>query len=645
MKKLLWSLLIAASIVGATNAFQLTFGWFGEWDPIRDKFSVVHFTLPDETANNFQGWFFWLPTQQILPKQSVTFNGVTKTCSKKVRGLYYTNAKGSRLWPLDQQTLNGLKLLSSDYSTLQINDALYTTCGTSWSAEIYSIYGQIWYEDNGADLGTLSAWLMYDVTNNAVDTTPWVWLYPTLQYFNNQTPIGYIYDNVGGIGFVGGQLPASVHQSIVSLIKTDTWKNINNIFWFAPWTTNIRVNGVPCVWTWCFPWGWANAWMDTIWNISVLGNVLLSRGGLEASDRQSVLGNPSMQSSVVFSDVVNTADILNKLRKNADSLCRGAEEITTVTSSTITDYITAYQTSHAGNNPKVICVANDAGGDEFQDTADALHIDLSDPDQYNGIEFVVKWRNVVLEGSIPSKQDAINIFVDNGNILLSNGNFNTEVVNATNPNSTNYTIFNAKWGMMNAYDDVAPIIGSMIQNTPLNPGGQTGTQTVAAWQYYLQQNLGDPAAHPLVSAKFVYDTMLIASWAGSTGAVTKANFGVYLRGNIFANWLIAGADGLDNPTGIVNKYYIHGRLASLNTALAPSQPRKTLINDIFGTYGATLQNYINFSNVFARQCLVNGYAADENGNVTAQPCKVSGDTFKFNPIVLINTGVPTKLLP
>lgn len=34
--------------------------------------------------------------------------------------------------------------------------------------------------------------------------------------------------------------------------------------------------------------------------------------------------------------------------------------------------------------------------------------------------------------------------------------------------------------MMNAYDDVAPIIGSMIQNTPLNPGGQTGTQTVAA---------------------------------------------------------------------------------------------------------------------------------------------------------------------
>jgi len=75
--------------------------------------------------------------------------------------------------------------------------------------------------------------------------------------------------------------------------------------------------------------------------------------------------------------------------------------------------------------------------------------------------------------------------------------------------------------------------------------------------------------------------------------------------------LIAGADGLDNPTGIVNKYYIHGRLASLNTALAPSQPRKTLINDIFGTYGATLQNYINFSNVFARQCLVNGYSNGE----------------------------------
>jgi hypothetical protein len=45
----------------------------------------------------------------------------------------------------------------------------------------------------------------------------------------------------------------------------------------------------------------------------------------------------------------------------------------------------------------MICVANDAGGDDFQDTADALRIDLSDTDQYSGIEFVVKGRNVILE--------------------------------------------------------------------------------------------------------------------------------------------------------------------------------------------------------------------------------------------------------
>jgi hypothetical protein len=88
----------------------------------------------------------------------------------------------------------------------------------------------------------------------------------------------------------------------------------------------------------------------------------------------------------------------------------------------------------------------------------------------------------------------------------------------------------------------------------------------------------------------------------------------------------------------VNKYYIHGRLASLNTALEPSAPRRNLINDIFGTtYGALLQSYINFSDIFTRQCLLNGYASDAAGVQTAQPCKVNNDVFKFNPLVLINT--------
>ena len=586
---------------------------------------MVHFTLPNVAVNDFQGWFFWLPTKQLIPAITVTYNASTKTCSKQVRWLYYTNAKGSRIWPLDQQSLNGLKLLDSNYNNLQINGALYTTCGTSWSTELYSIYGQISYVDISSSTGlwSISAWLMYDIPNNAVDTT--LWLFPTLQYFNNQTPLWYMYDNVWGIWFVWWPLPVAAHVGVLNLIKSYTGRNINNIFGFVPWTTNIQA--ITSGGTFIL-WGWISAWLDTIWNISVLGNVLLSRWGLEVGDRQSVLGNPSRSSSIVFSDVINTSDILNTLRKNSDSACRWQQKIAqgwdigTLVSGT----------------PRTVCVYNDAGREDF-DTAlgsdEPLVINLANTSDYDGIEIVVKWRNVVLEWSVPEKSNAINLFVDNGNVLLKNWDFATEVVNWA-MFSTDYAVFTAKWAMVNDFDDVAPIVANIVSQIP------SGGASTYAW--YFAQNWTNQATP--VSASFLYDTLQLFSGAGNSWAAAAVSYWVYLRWNIFVNGLLMWWAAGDVPSGLVNKYYIHGRLASLNTALEPSAPRRNLVNDIFGAwYGALLQSYINFSDIFSWQCLLNWYAADSNGTQTAQPCKVSNDAFKFNPLVLINTGVPSKLLP
>jgi hypothetical protein len=634
MKKALTTLFIISSVSLSVNGFDLTFDSFSNGDPIRDKFSVVHFTLPDTTVNNFQGWFFWLPTKQLpisawtcggkthnYMQWCVSYNSTSKPCSKQVRGLYYTNAKGSRLWPLDQQSLNWLRLLNADYNNLQVSDGLYTTCGTSWSAEIYSIYGQISYYDTiiGTWLGTVSAWLAYDIPNNAVDTT--VWLFPTLQYFNNQTPLWYIYDNIWGIGFVGWQLPPIAHSGVLNLIKTNTGKNINNIFGIGPNGITLPWFGGPYTLT-----TGANAGIDTVWNISVLGNVLLSRGGLEVTDRQSILGNPSRTSSIVFSDVVNTSDILNTLRKNADTACRGQQKITAGG-----DLTTLYS-----GNPRTICIYNDNGGDDFNlaDGSDIpVEIDLSNVSSYNGIEIVVKWRNVVLQWSVPSKEYAINLFVDNGNVLLKNGTFASEVV-AWNTYSTNYAVFDAKWSVMNNFEDIEPIVNNVIAAIPWW-GAQTN---------YLATNW-NVNAHPQVSARFIYDTLIYAAGQGNTWAIGAINYGVYLRWNIFVNGLLVWWDAGNVPSGITNKYYIHGRLASLNTALEPSLQRKDLINDTFWGYWALLQSYINFANTFWRQCILNGYAADSYGVQTQQPCKVSNDVFKFNPLVLINTWAPSRLLP
>jgi hypothetical protein len=146
-----------------------------------------------------------------------------------------------------------------------------------------------------------------------------------------------------------------------------------------------------------------------------------------------------------------------------------------------------------------------------------------------------------------------------------------------------------------------------------------------------------------LSASVVYDAMQDIG----TGLRTKLNFWVLLRWNIFVNGLILWWGGAwDLPAGISNKYYVRWRLASLNTALEPSEPRKTLINKMFwDDWASDLEDYISFNRVFGWQCQLDGYAADADGNKTAQPCQVTDDVFKENPLVLINTWVPTRLLP
>ena len=92
---------------------------------------------------------------------------------------------------------------------------------------------------------------------------------------------------------------------------------------------------------------------------------------------------------------------------------------------------------------------------------------------------------------------------------------------------------------------------------------------------------------------------------------------MYLRGNIFINGLIYGHDG----TPVENKLYIHGKFASLNTGLEPTDSRKNqimaLFNNNFTTYGDGLissfcngENCINFNNTFVWQCQLSCIGTD-----------------------------------
>lgn len=537
MKKLLGLGLV---VVGALSAFtswlSFDFPSFGASDPIGSKFADAHFFTP---GNNYAGSFFWLPTEQILPAVGITVGGDTRYCTKVVRGLYFSNAWGARLWPMDAQTYTGLLSLSADYSDLAMSGGLYTSCAnpaTSGNLELYSMYGQLNYTWKGKAF-KITMGRRYNLTGNSmISGGP---LVSSAQYFNNQTPLGYFYDNIAGVGFIGGLLPFDAHTGIVHLLNTGGY--INSIFRFTTGSTSVlyaHTSGGDFTLT-----GAINAGLDTLWRIAVLGNVLLSKWGLGVDDRRSILGNPNQWSAIVVSDKMNISNSINQLKRNASALCRGKK---------VYDYTT--WTSASEN---IICVG--APADDFTET-DPVVIDLATTADYSDKTIIVYGKNVTLQGTMPASTSySLNLFIDRGNALI---------------------------------DEVTPTV------------------------------------------TFDKDGNL-------SGSIT----GTYIRGNLFINGLLLGEAG----SAIAHKLYIHGKFASLNTGLEPTDARKDQINALFTnsytTYGSLLDstfcggnNCINFNNIFSWHCQLDGRGTD--GNL----CNVAGDRFKYNPFIVIDTNIATPLL-
>lgn len=390
--------LVIAVIAGAmsfTSAVNYQFSPFDPNDPIGQKFADAQFFAP---GNDYAGSFFWLPTQQVLPAETVTLGVSTRNCTKMLRGLYFSNAWGARLWPIDQQTLSGLVALDPAYSGLSFNGGLYTSCtnpaNPNGSLELYSIYGQLNYTWKGKNF-SLSVGRRYDVTTNAaLSGGP---LVSSLQYFNNQSPLGYFYDNIAGLWFVGGVLPSNVHDAIIGDLNNGWF--IDSIFKFDTGSTTTLIAHTN-IGDFTLS-GSINAGLDTLWRIAVLGNVLLSKWGLGIDDRRSVLGNPN-QTSIIVSDKMNISNSINQLKRNASSLCRGKK---------VYD-----ETTWTNSTANVVCIGTPA--DDFLET-DPVVINLANTSDYNGKTIIVYAKNVVLQDTMPQSNDyALNLFIDRGNVEL-----------------------------------------------------------------------------------------------------------------------------------------------------------------------------------------------------------------------------------
>lgn len=356
---------------------MLNFPWLNQTS-LLSRFSEIHFSSP---GNSFWWGVFWLPIKSLTTSETITAWGVTKTCSKQLRWIYYNAARGWRLWPLDEETLN---LLSSTwwqwYDNLNITWWLYTACG-GW-ADQYSIFGLIKYSW-WSTISYIIAGTKLDYQNNNYS-----WEFAnTFEYFNNVTPLGYIWDSVWGIWFVWWAITWS--ENLLDYLNT-TW-SIGNSFLTTGWIVDTSS------WGWSVDFTWDSQAQDTMWNILIQGNVILSKA-IDVYEKRALLGNLEKRTILINSDI-NSATVINLAKKNAETLCRWK-----------TYFIGWSTTAYLPNNQeKVLC---------YKDTEN-LEINLAD-NLHKDKTIIVKNWNITLVNTMTKDSPALDVFVDWGNLYIKN---------------------------------------------------------------------------------------------------------------------------------------------------------------------------------------------------------------------------------
>ncbi len=371
-KKIIMTLLVIMGALYAIGNASIVLTFPSVSPSFSSGFSLIQFAWP---GNNFVGSTFRLSTKSVSPV-TVTFGSAAKTCTKQLRGLYFNSQRGKRLRPLDEDTLNLLKIQNWLYDSLEVTGWLFTTC-TWWGNTIdtYSIFWAITYTRSGKT-SQLVAGTKLDFPNNKIGT----WLAKSFQYFDNKIPIGYIYDSIGRIGFVGGIL--SGHQNLINYLSW--WGTINSGFKYQ-WTS--IVSSYPEQWTIEILSG--NA-MQTLWNMIIQGSVGLSKTIAE-TERLSLLGNFRNNTVIYNASDINSSTLINFAKQKTQELCQGKEKNQDITTST--DSILCYENRN-------------------------ITIDLTNTSTYKNKTILVKSGNVLLQWGMTGDSPSLDLFIDKGLLVL-----------------------------------------------------------------------------------------------------------------------------------------------------------------------------------------------------------------------------------
>jgi hypothetical protein len=325
-------------------------------------------------GNDFVGTL--LQTATVLDEpQYITMELQQVVCEKQVHWLYYNNQRWQRLFPLDTDTLISLQSIEPSYLSLALSWWWYTQCSGS-GIDTGSILGQITFDHNGL-LTHLIAWGQFNMLQNSYS---WP-LRNSLQYLEN-TPIGYIYDSNGGIGFIGWQY--TQHQSILDNIGLGL--AINDLFILSG---NIiyDTNQNPVI-------AWdnnASTSIASITSFAVQGIIAITQ---PAANQQIQDLEASTLAMVLPTTSFNTADSINTLRKKSRQICQWRFPAVSIQ-----------------DQWPVLCFFYDTYSPDNQ-----VHIDLS-TSSYNDKTIIITNADLHMLGTMTDQSQHIDLFIDNGNIV------------------------------------------------------------------------------------------------------------------------------------------------------------------------------------------------------------------------------------
>lgn len=361
-----------------------------------DSLNLIHFF---SGWNDVWGSLILLPLQELETPVTLTLWSQTQTCHKQVQGIYYNNLRGTRLRPLDTQTHNSLVWHDASYADLTVSWGLYMNCSwaTSGTGDIYSMYGQVSYEYEG-ETSSLTFGTKLDIGSNTIIPE----FHPNIQLFDNQIPLGYMYDSIGGIWFVWGLFQWDHNDVINNHLQTVGW-NVNNTYAYEdndPATSSIVLAGDNDQYV-CNELN--PTARDLVRWLVFKGNIGTSQATSD-EERQSVAGNISQtNSNLIGSDTVNNATVRNTAIKNAEELCRGKRiKLDDLTTPESQDIICIQENTYK-NETWTIDLASDTNIYDVPIIAKNINIQLNNHMWYDND---LAWR------------PPLQIFIDNGHLFL-----------------------------------------------------------------------------------------------------------------------------------------------------------------------------------------------------------------------------------